>query len=287
MEDPASAGAWFAESNSLIILAVPDEAALYDLAARLRARGLCFVSFEEPDLGHELTALALRPCPEAARACSSLPLALRRVDDQAPAQARERAWRAAVAEMEGCEQAPGQDLLAHGLAVRDHLRSLVALLAGAGPLEGAIAPSGIGWRLPAWVAVHRQSLVAELASARVMDRYTTMHDCGKARADRARQPDDPRRFPDHAAHSAAVWAGLGGDPEVGALIAADMDLHTLAPAEVAGFAARAQAPVLLVAGLAELHANAGLFGGTDSTSFKIKSKFLERRGRAVCALRWG
>jgi hypothetical protein len=40
-------------------------------------------------------------------------------------------------------------------------------------------------------------------------------------------------------------------------------------------------PVLLLTGLCELHSNAQMFGGIDSTSFKIKFKQLERLGKKV------
>jgi len=38
---------------------------------------------------------------------------------------------------------------------------------------------------------------------------------------------------------------------------------------------------LLVAALCELHANAKMFGGIESTSFKIKWKKLNKRGKQI------
>ncbi len=35
--------------------------------------------------------------------------------------------------------------------------------------------------------------------------------------------------------------------------------------------------------MAEVHSNAAMFGGTDSDSFKIKAKHLNKRGRQVLA----
>jgi hypothetical protein len=70
----ALAGAWMANSNTLALLSVPDEAALADLVERARFHGLRISLFHEPDLGGALTAIALEPA--ARRICRALPLAL-------------------------------------------------------------------------------------------------------------------------------------------------------------------------------------------------------------------
>jgi hypothetical protein len=41
-----------------------------------------------------------------------------------------------------------------------------------------------------------------------------------------------------------------------------------------------------MAGLAEVYANSQMFGGTESTGFKIKMKHLERRGKRLVSI-WG
>lgn len=95
--------------------------------------------------------------------------------------------------------------------------------------------------------------------------------------------DDEGRqhFPDHAAVSARVWREAGGCEEVAHLIASDMDVHLLKAEGVEAFAARREAIALLLTGLSEVTANASMFGGIESTSFKIKFKNIEKRGRAV------
>ena len=93
--------------------------------------------------------------------------------------------------------------------------------------------------------------------------------------------DGRRHFPDHAAVSARVWRDAGGCEEVATLIEQDMDVHLLKAEGVEEFASRPHAIALLLTGLAEIHANAGLFGGISETSFKIKWKNLDKRGRAI------
>ena len=66
--------AWHSDSNTLVLLAVPDELALSWLWADARSSGLDCVAFHEPDLGDALTALALEPA--ARRLVAHLPLAL-------------------------------------------------------------------------------------------------------------------------------------------------------------------------------------------------------------------
>ena len=66
---------WYRTSNTLAFLAVPDEDRLSALLEKARSRGCPAASFQEPDLDHELTAIALGP--EGKRFCRCLPLALR------------------------------------------------------------------------------------------------------------------------------------------------------------------------------------------------------------------
>lgn len=93
--------------------------------------------------------------------------------------------------------------------------------------------------------------------------------------------DGRQHFPDHAAVSARVYREAGGNEEVAQLIAQDMDVHLLKDEGVAEFAKRPHARALLLTGLAEVHANASMFGGIESTSFKIKFKHLQKRGNAI------
>lgn len=77
VEHPDVTRQWHDESNYLIVLAAPDEAALASLAARAFESGIRFSIFREPDLDNEITGIVLEAGPVAQRLCSSLPLALR------------------------------------------------------------------------------------------------------------------------------------------------------------------------------------------------------------------
>ena len=104
--------------------------------------------------------------------------------------------------------------------------------------------------------------------------------CGKPVC-RTVDAEGRQHFPDHAAVSARVWDEAGGDPDVGDLIAMDMDVHLLKAEDVEAFSQRPEACALLLTALSEVHANASMFGGIQSTSFKIKAKHVEKRGRAI------
>jgi hypothetical protein len=65
---------WHRASNTLVMLATPDEASLSWLCADAAASGLRLIPFYEPDLGDALTAVALEPA--ARRLVAHLPLAL-------------------------------------------------------------------------------------------------------------------------------------------------------------------------------------------------------------------
>ena len=105
--------------------------------------------------------------------------------------------------------------------------------------------------------------------------YLIYHDCGKPYC---MEIDDEgrRHFPCHAAISQQTWLSCGGDDATGRLIAMDMDLHLMKPGQEEPFSKRIEACTLIIAALCEIHSNAKMFGGIDSTSFKIKWKHLNK-----------
>lgn len=74
-EHPDVEAPWHEASNNLVLLEVPDEAALLALGEAAKRRGVACSLFTEPDLNDALTAIALGP--EGRPLVSCLPLTLR------------------------------------------------------------------------------------------------------------------------------------------------------------------------------------------------------------------
>ena len=73
MENPEIGARWFRESNTLVLLSVSDEEALYKLVQKAQDRGITAVMFKEPDIGDRVTAIALEPGTPTSRLCKNLP----------------------------------------------------------------------------------------------------------------------------------------------------------------------------------------------------------------------
>lgn len=137
------------------------------------------------------------------------------------------------------------------------------------------------WRLPSWFTSNA-SWIREQLNPRLnlITTYQLWHDCGKP-ACLTIDAEGKKHYPNHADISADIWLELDGDPEIAELIRHDMDCHLLRPAQAKQFAQQKNALALLTSALAELHANASMFGGFQSDSFKIKWKRLDRCGAVI------
>ena len=67
---------WYSKSNYLGLLSVRDEYCLRELVSKACQFGIRCSVFREPDIGNQITAIALEPGPKTKRLCSRLPLAL-------------------------------------------------------------------------------------------------------------------------------------------------------------------------------------------------------------------
>lgn len=86
LEHPDLTRLWNEVSNYICCLSVDDEDALEQLAAKAEQRGIPTSRFFEPDLGDELTAIALAPFESTRALCKGLPLALK------SAEIKRRPW---------------------------------------------------------------------------------------------------------------------------------------------------------------------------------------------------
>lgn len=173
--------------------------------------------------------------------------------------------------MASCEQTAGMTILQHGEMVATYYADLLDHLEHGSPLN-------FQWRLPEWAS--RPEVLDALPSRQIMGEYHLFHDCGKPTC-LTFDEDGRRHFPDHTATSKQTWLAAGGSQEIGDLIGMDMDAHLIKADDLEEFALRPQAKALLLTALAEIHANAAMFGGIESISFKIKWKHLDKRGRQV------
>lgn len=175
--------------------------------------------------------------------------------------------------MQSCEQTSGQSILDHGLSVWSQLQNLT---------DGDTS----GMRLPQWYTQYKDQLLSSAYPSHILQQYATFHDCGKPSC-LTIDEDGKRHFPDHAAASKRTYEqcfGTEGDHAIiSELIGLDMICHTESADQIAGRnLSDATTSSLLLAALAELHSNAAMFGGIESTSFKIKFKKLEKTGNRLC-----
>lgn len=73
-EHPNRAGPWFQESNYLVLLETVDEKSLKALIRKFELKKLNYTVFREPDIGDQITAIAVEPSKETKKLVRSLPL---------------------------------------------------------------------------------------------------------------------------------------------------------------------------------------------------------------------
>ena len=165
-----------------------------------------------------------------------------------------------------CYQTQGQNMLEHGLAVWQFTQKL-------------LNRDTHDMRLPDWYANHEKEILSNLHDIETIRLYNIYHDNGKHLC-RTIDADGKVHYPNHAEVSKQNWLAHGGDELVGHLIGLDMMMHTENKEEIA----KRNLPIkdlwtLWITAMAEIHANAQMFGGIESTSFKIKFKKLDKIGK--------
>lgn len=162
----------------------------------------------------------------------------------------------------------GLTVLEHGQSVWEHTKKLIA-----GDFEG--------FRIPEWFSENHAQIVNNMYSTKIIKEYNIYHDCGKPYCVEY-NTEGRRFFPNHAAKSKEVWNSISDDRIVADLIGQDMCLHTDTAEQIQSYNwDRKTAFTLLVTAFAEIHSNAQMFGGIESTSFKMKWKKLDKRGKML------
>jgi hypothetical protein len=271
---PQEYSKWHKESNSIVVVAAKDERELYAFREKLSKKGLKYSEFLEPDIGWSLTALAIVPCEQAKKVCSNFPLAGKK--NHPNGQEILNKTFDVVDAMMNCEQTKGMSVLDHGVMVKDYLFDLVGFLRDGKEYSKQ-------WRFPEWLFNHSKDIVNSLLDDYTLEKYAIFHDCGKP-ACKVTDQEGKAHFPNHAEKSYEVWNLISEDKQVAELILHDMDIHTIKAEELPQFCKKKEAVSHLLVGLAEVHANAHMFGGLNSDSFKIKWKQLDKRGKAICKL---
>jgi hypothetical protein len=68
---------WNEKSNYIVCLSAKDESELNKLILKCEYRGLEHYIFREPDIGNEITSIAIEPSKETQKIVSNLPLTLK------------------------------------------------------------------------------------------------------------------------------------------------------------------------------------------------------------------
>lgn len=179
--------------------------------------------------------------------------------------------------MQNCPQTNLQSVYQHGLSVRDHIFELISFLE-TGHIQG-------DWKLPSWIHKYQEELLRHLLPKDIIEEYTVYHDCGKPYC-LVVDADGKRHFPNHAEVSYQTWLKITAHEQVANLMRMDMMIHTIKAVDIEEFVKYPEAITLLLAGLAEVHSNAKMFGGLESDSFKIKWNQINKRGNAICQKLW-
>lgn len=176
--------------------------------------------------------------------------------------------------MKSCEQMKGLSVLEHGISVNDYFHDLRGHIINGSELK-------YEWKLPEWIT--DPYIWDNILDLETINQYQIYHDCGKPFC-LTIDEEGKRHFPDHASVSAKIWRSLGKPETEAYLMEHDMDIHLLKSEELEEFSNLEHPLTLLITGFCEIHSNAKMFGGIESTSFKIKWKKINKLGKKIIQL---
>lgn len=119
----------------------------------------------------------------------------------------------------------------------------------------------------------------------IMKHYHFYHDCGKPYCKEI-DSNGKQHFPNHAKVSAQIYSKYFDCKDIEALIANDMCFHTYKGDQLQAWLLENKSHIRMLCSLyltawAEIMANSSMFGGFESTNFKIKRKALISAGKKL------
>lgn len=162
-----------------------------------------------------------------------------------------------------------QNILQHGVSVWNKTKSII------------VGDFG-NLKLPKWFQENHHWFVNNLYDWNIIQAYTIFHDCGKAFC-KTIDNHGKQHFPNHAGISKEKFLEVFPNDEIVAeLISLDMIMHTEKYAEIMDRKLSLKTLLTLyIVSLGEINANAELFNGYESDSFKIKLKHLDKLGKKL------
>lgn len=146
------------------------------------------------------------------------------------------------------------------------------------------------WKIPSWLIENKDIILKNLLPLNILTTYQMYHDIGKPYC-KTYQLDDKTKyhFDNHANISANIYKSIDNNEIIYKLIKRDMDIHLIKANQLEDFIGKSKldfniAISLLITGLTEIHANAEMFGGIESNSYKIKYKQIDLRGKQIIKL---
>ncbi len=143
------------------------------------------------------------------------------------------------------------------------------------------------WLIPNFIYEHKEFILNKLLPINIISTYQMYHDIGKPYCKSYDIENNGKyHFYNHAALSAKTYSQIDNSYLISTLIERDMDIHLLKAEQIDNFIGSSELDImiaitLLISGLSEIHANAEMFGGLNSTSFKIKYKQINSRGKTI------
>ena len=180
-------------------------------------------------------------------------------------QIYETSLKSLLRKMTTCYQAENLNMLQHGKSVYKEYCKLICQLS-----------NGVG---DATLLAVYSRIKDSLPPPSVLKRYMVLHDCGKHLC-LSIDESGKRHFPDHAQISAEQFLMIYPQDKFSSiLISKDMDFHLARGEQLESIWKDPFAPILYLSAWASINANAEMFGGKQSDSYKIKRSRLIQAGK--------